>query len=300
VEITLNQLRVFCEVARQGQFTRAAEALYVSQPAVSRCVKDLERQVGAPLFEAIGRRVQLTEAGRLLHEHAARVLAELGDAGRALEELREGETGRLVIGASSTPGTYLLPPLLGRFQRDRPGVEIRMEIEATREVVRRVEGGALDLGIVGETQFPPALEVTGFREESLVLIAAPDHRLAAARWVRAGDLAEEPFVLREPGSSTREVSERCLAAAGVTPRIMMELGSTEAVKKTVAAGLGISLVSEHAVELECRAGVLVARAVPDLDTRRAIRVIRRRTLRMGRLLQRFLEALAGDACGSAR
>jgi DNA-binding transcriptional LysR family regulator len=289
----LNQLRYFREVARHGQYTRAAETLFVSQPAVSKCVKDLERQVGAALFESIGRRVQLTEAGKMLLPHAERVLAELADAERALQGLSGGDEGRLVVGASSTPGTYLLPPLLGGFRRDYPKVELVLEIAGTREVLGRLLDGGLDLGVVGEAPFDPALHAELFRTETLLLIVAPGHSLAHRRRVTPHDLQAQPFVLRERGSSTRAVLERALTANAIQPRVVMELGNTEAVKKTVAAGLGVSLVSEHAVELEERAGVLVTRRIPELDPRRGIYVVRRRSLRLTPLHQRFLDALKG-------
>lgn len=291
MEITLNQLRFFREVARQGQYTRAAEALHVSQPAVSKCVKDLERQVGAALFEPIGRRVQLTGAGRLLLPHAERVLAELADAARALEGLAGGDAGRLVVGASSTPGTYLLPSLLGEFRRVHPQVEVALEIADTQEVLGRVLDGRLDLGVVGEAQFAPALQADLFRTETLVLIMAAGHPLARRKRVTLRELEAEPFVLRERGSSTREVLERTLAAQGIRPRVVMELGNTEAVKRTVAAGLGVSLVSEHAVGLEERAGGLVTRRVPELDPKRGLYVVRRRSLQLSPLHRRFLETL---------
>src|SRR5687768_3390801 len=162
MDVTLTQLRVFREVARQAHFTRAAEALYISQPAVSKSVKELERQVGLPLFEAIGRRVQLTEAGRVLIDHVQRLLLELEDADRALASLRGGEIGRLIVGASSTPGTYLLPLLLGEFRRGHPAVDLSLEVADTREVLDRVMGGRLDLGVVGEAEFGSTLHVERF------------------------------------------------------------------------------------------------------------------------------------------
>jgi DNA-binding transcriptional LysR family regulator len=291
MNVTLTQLRVFCEVARREHFSQAAEALYVSQPAVSKSVKDLERQVGLPLFEQIGRRTQLTEAGRVLMGHAERLLMELADADRAIQGMLGGEIGRLVVGASSTPGTYLLPLLLGEFRRRHPGVEVCLEVADTREVVQRVTGGQLDVGVVGEAPFDPSLRVERFRRDTLVLILSADHPLAARDPIDPANLADAPFIMREQGSSTRHVLERALRERGLEPRIVMELGSTEAIKKTVAAGLGISFVSRYAVELEERVGVLVSRPVPTLSLHRDLHVIRRATLPLTPLHRRFLEAL---------
>jgi DNA-binding transcriptional LysR family regulator len=208
-----------------------------------------------------------------------------------MEGLRGGECGRLVVGASSTPGTYLLPPRLGAFRREHPGVELSLEIGDTHEVLERVLDGRLDLGVVGETQFETSLEAERFGSDHLVLILSPGHPLGAKSELTPEDLADEPFVLREKGSSTREVLERALEHHGITPRVVMELGNPEAIKKSVAAGLGISFVSEHAVELEVRAGVLAARRVRGLDASRGIFLVRRRSLRPAPLLERLLTAL---------
>lgn len=291
MDVTLNQLRVFREVARHGHVTRASEALFVSQPAVSRCVKDLERQVGMPLLEPVGRRMRLTEAGKVLIAHAERILTEISDAERALSGLKEGETGRLVLGASSTPGTYLLPDLLGRFRRAHPGVEVALVIADTHEVLARILDGRLDVGLVGEADFAPALQVEPYSRDALVLILAPAHPLAALHTVSLSDLREETFVLRESGSSTRTVLERALSEQGFRPRSVLELGTTEAVKKAVGAGLGVSFVSECAVELECRAEALVTRRVSPLELHRGLHLVRRSSFRPTPLYRRFLAAL---------
>jgi DNA-binding transcriptional LysR family regulator len=292
MDVTVNQLRVFQEVARQRQVTRAAGALFVSQPAVSKSLKDLERQVGMPLFEALGRRLQLTEAGTVVLALADRVLADLAETDRSLAALRGGEEGRLVIGASSTPGTYLLPGLLGDFRRVHPQVEVFLQIGDTREVLERVSNGALDVGVVGEVPFPPTLRADLFRLDRLVLILWPSHPLSRKKRVTLSDLANEPFVLREPGSNTRATLERSLRERGFEPRVGLELGSTEAIKKSVGAGLGVSFVSEHAVALEQRAGALITRAVPDLTLDRGLYIVRRASLRLSSLHQRLLAALS--------
>lgn len=292
MDVTLNQLRVFREVARQGHVTRAAEALFVSQPAVSRCVKDLERQVGMPLLEPVGRRVQITEAGRILLAYAERVLTDISDAERSLAELKDGETGRLVLGASSTPGTYLLPELLGQFRRAYPRVEVALEITGSQEVLARILDGRLDVGLVGEADFASTLSVELFRRDTLVLIVSPAHPLAGRPVLQLSDLRDETFVLRESGSSTRQVLERSLTAHGFRPKNVLELGTTEAVKKAVGAGLGVSFVSEYAVQLECQAGMLVTGRVAALDLQRGLHLVRRASFRPTRLHQRFLTALA--------
>lgn len=292
LNVTLRQLLFLREVARHGSMTHAGEALHVSQPTVSSSIGELERQVGFPVFERLGRRVRLTEAGRILNEHGERMLAELGDADRALEALRGGETGQIVVGASSTPGIYLLPPLLGAFKSRHPRVEVCLEVADTGVVLERVLQGKLDLGVVGEAQFDPLLHAERLLTDSLVLILPPKHRLTARQQVTTAELTGEEFVLREAGSSTRRVLEKALAEKGVALRTVMELGSAEAVKKSVAAGLGLSVVSEHAVALERQAGVLAVRPIADLDLNRGIYLVRRRSLRATPLQRAFLDALA--------
>ena len=296
MEVTLNQLRVFREVARKGHFGRAAESLFVSPPAISKTIKDLERQVGLPLFEQVARRTNLTEAGRMLLGHVERVLTELADADAALAALRGGDAGRLVIGASSTPGTYLLPERLGLFRKQHPGVEVSLEIGDTRAVLGRVADGRIDLAVVGETEFPDTLVAERLWDDLLVLILSPSHRLAkgTARLTLTA-LAQEAFVLREAGSSTREVLERALRERGFELRIAMELGSTEAVKRSVGAGLGIAFLSEQAIALERQAGVLASRPVAGLELRRGFYLVRRASFHLTPLHNQFLAVLGRDA-----
>lgn len=296
MEVTLNQLRVFREVARQEHFGRAAEALFVSPPAVSKTIKDLERQVGLPLFEQVARRTRLTDAGAVLVSYVERVLTELGDADAALATLRGGDGGRLVIGASSTPGIYILPEHLGAFRKEHPRVEVALEISDTREVLERVSDGRLDLGVVGETEFPANLVAECLWEDALVLVLSPAHPLAQRKGgLTLAALTEEAFVLRERGSSTRQVMERALKERGFYPKVAMELGNTEAVKRSVGAGLGIAFMSDHAVALERKAGLLASREVRGLDLRRGFYLVRRASFHLAPLHQRFLAVLGLQA-----
>ncbi|MGV3719763.1 MAG: LysR substrate-binding domain-containing protein [Actinomycetota bacterium] len=291
MDLTLNQLRVFVEAARRGRFGQAAEALFVSAPAVSKSVSDLERQVGMELFERIGRRTQLTEAGKLLLPHAERIMTELADAERGIATLRGGETGRLRIGASSTPGIYLLPEILGGFRRGHSGAEIALEIGDTRSVLTRIIDGSIDIGVLGEAEFPAGLSVEAFCDDILMLILPPSHPLAGRKRIDLAALTSEQFVLREPGSRTREVLERALRVRGFAPKVIMELDNTEAVKKAVMAGLGVSFVSEHALSLETAAGVLLSRRVAGLDLERSLHTVWRRSFPLTPLHERVLTTL---------
>ena len=186
--INLHQLKIFHTVARSSSFSRAAAELLISQPSVSIQVGELERQLGADLFELVGKSVRLTEAGRVLDDYAARILALIDEARGAVDELKGLRRGRLLLGATPTPGTYVLPPLLGRFKEQYPGIEIILHIKETRRIQEMLLAHELDLGILGGKVGFPDLESSVFLTDELVLVVAPSHRLAALPAVRAADL----------------------------------------------------------------------------------------------------------------
>lgn len=262
--MNLNALRLFAAVVEHRGFSRAAEAVHVSQPAVSKAVRELERRAGMPLLERGGRGVRLTEAGTALYARARRIFAEERAAEEELRARRGVELGTLRIGASTTIATYLLPELLAAFDRRHPGVELRVESLNTRAVVERLLAYELDVALVEGPVRAAEVESTVWREDRLVMIAPTSHRLAG-RSVAAGELARERFLVREPGSGTRAVSEAALAALGVEPGTTLELGSTEAIKRAVAAGLGVAMVSLSALEVELALGTLAVVEVEGLE-----------------------------------
>jgi LysR family transcriptional regulator, low CO2-responsive transcriptional regulator len=296
--VSLHQLSVFRAVARHQSFSRAAEELYISQPAVSAHVRELERLYGVDLFEQVGRRVRLTEAGRLLEEYADRLLALVEESRRALEELKGLTRGHLAVGASTIPGSYFLPEALGRFRARHPGVEVALRIGDTHQVLGMMRRGEVELAVVGESQEEAGLLRRPYRADELVLVVTPGHRWARNGLEHVAELAEEPFILRERGSSTRENAEALLRRAGVTPRIAMEWESTEAIKKAVEAGLGISILSEHAVTLETACGRLAIVRHAALACRRQFYIVRHRDRRpspAARAFQALLEEDVGQS-----
>ncbi len=272
--MTLRQLEVFLAVARAGSFRGAAEALHTSQPALSQHVADLERALGVRVLDRLGRRVALTEAGRLLEEHALRVFATLDGARQAVAELQGLQRGSLVIGASTTPGTYVLPGVLAAFRARYPGIEVRLHIANSAVIERRLRGNEIDLGIVGGHGLAPgeACLAAGLLDE-LVLIVPPGHAWAGRREIPPGDLKGVPVLMREEGSATRRVTERALERAGVPARVAMELEHTEAIKQAVMAGLGLAFVSVHAVRGEVESGRLRALRLRGLRIQRHFHVI---------------------------
>ncbi|MBI3947628.1 MAG: LysR family transcriptional regulator [Armatimonadetes bacterium] len=254
--MTLQQLRVFQAVARRGSYSRAAEELRISQPGVSAHVKELERQIGVELLEQMGRKVYLTEGGRILLSHADVLLMAASEARSAMEEFRGMERGRVVVAASTTPGTFVLPPVLGRLKQRYPGVDLFLRIADTEQVVRWLLANESDFGVLGEPCAPPELVVRPLATDTLVLVVRPGHPFADREAVRGDDLAAESLILREPGSSTRAITESSLRSAGISYRVAMELGCTEAIKQAIRAGLGIGILSRLTVADELARGVL--------------------------------------------
>ena len=275
----LHRLRVFHAVARRESYSRAAGDLHISQPAVSKHVLDLEEELGAKLFHRLGRRIVLTEAGRLMADYAQRIFVLADEARRALDELQGLERGRLHLGASSTPGNYLLPRALAAFQARYPRLEVSLDILASHDVVERILRQELDLGFVGAT-FDAELHVQPYVEDEVVLVLRPGHPLASVRTIPREALEQETFILRDIVSGTRTVAETELKARGITIRRSMELRSVEAVKQAVAEGLGISFISRYAVALEVRHKVLAVAADPRLRFRRPLVMISRKDTRL--------------------
>ncbi|MEO7041913.1 MAG: LysR family transcriptional regulator [Gemmatimonadaceae bacterium] len=240
----MHHLRVFTAVAEHGGFSRAAVALRLSQPAVSKSVQELERQVGLALFDRVGRTPKLTDAGESLLIRARELFGVARMAEEELAALRGLERGILRVGASTTVATYFLPAILARFHAQHPGVRLRVLSANTRAVARKLVEGRLDIALVEGPVEHERISVMPWREDELVVIAPASHPLLRKRRVVPADLADEPFILREPGSGTRQVAESELARYGVHPTASMQLGSTEAIKQAVAAGLGLAVVSK--------------------------------------------------------
>lgn len=290
-DVNLHQLRIFYTVARLGSFSRAAEELRISQPSVSIQVADLERSLRVDLFEQLGKRIYLTDAGRVLQDYARQILNLVEEANSALAEVAGEYRGRLTIGASTTPGTYVLPRVIGAFQEKYPNVTVTLDIANTRRIQERILRNELDVGIVGWEVSSHNLEVLPLLEDELVLVVPPGHHLAQAQTVQAKALRDQRVIMRERGSGTREAAEAALRDVGVVLSPAMELGSNEAIKETVAAGLGVTILSILAVAPEVAARRLVVVPMSDVSIRRAFRVVYHRDKRMGKALRTFLDML---------
>ncbi len=289
--MNLHQLRIFSTVARLGSFSRAAEELHISQPSVSIQVADLERALGVDLFEQVGRRIHLTEAGRVLEDYARRILALAEEARTAVDETTGLRRGHLAVGASPTPGTYVLPRIIGGFQERYPQISVTLEIAATGQIGERLLRNELDLGIVGGKLHVPDLQVDPFLDDELVLVVAPAHPFAAAGSAQAAALQDHRLILRERGSGTRDAVDEAFRGAGRPVVAAMELSSSEAIKEAVAAGLGVTLLSRVAIRTEVTTGRLVTVPMSDLVIRRRFAIVHHKDKRLSSSLRAFLEML---------
>lgn len=290
--MTLRQLEVFLAVARDGSFGLAARRIHLSQPTLSEHVRELEKELGRRLFVRKRRVTLLSEAGRVFEAYAVRVVATVADGRRALDELDGLAKGSLIIGASTTPGIYLLPRVVGAFRARHPGIDLRLEIANSREIENRVRANELDLGVVGGHELVAGEEclAAGLIDE-LVLVVPRGHRWARQHTVAPGRLAEEALLLREEGSATRRVTERALAQAGVRFTAGMQLGHTEAIKQAVVAGLGVAFVSVYAVGGDVAARRLTALRLRGLKIQRHFHLIHNEARPLGASARAFMHAL---------
>jgi DNA-binding transcriptional LysR family regulator len=270
----LDQLRGLVEIARERSFTRAAEKLFLSQPAVSLQIKALEREVGQRLFERHGKRVTITNAGRLLYNRAEQILALVDRASEDLSGLGALNTGHLSIGTSDTNCTYVLPPSVRAFRARYPGVDIRLTDRMSPEVVRLVVEGTVDFGIATMPVGHTGVLTSHLFERKDVVIARPDHPLGDKRDMRLPDLAEDDWLMLEPGSTSRGLVDQAMLDEGMRPTVVMELGSIEVIKKFVGIGLGIALVPEVAVGRELADGDLRRLDVGGIPLRQVSLILR--------------------------
>ncbi len=289
--MNLHQLRIFSTVARLASFSRAAEALHISQPSVSIQVADLERALGVELFEQLGKRIYLTDAGRVIEDYAHRILSLVDEAQDAVGEVTELHRGRLAVGASTTPGTYLLPKVLGRYEERFPKIAVTLEIGHTRRIQERLLRNELDVGIVGWLGSPQNFVVQPLLDDELVVLASPRHPLAAAAGMPVAALQDHRVILSERGTGTREAIDSALRGVEIELAPAMELGSIEAIKESVAEGLGITILSRLAVTAETAAGRLVIVPLTDLVLKRVFAIVYHRDKRISPAIQVFLDML---------
>lgn len=266
--LNLNHLAIFDAVATEKNVSRGAQKLMISQPAVSKQLGQLERCLGVALVERLPRGVRLTQEGELLARYARQIFSLREEAELALTDVRRLERGSLRIGASTTIAIYLLPELIVRFKEKYPRLAVQLEVARSADVQCRLLDGTIDLGFAELFDGDEALDAAVVYQDELVAIARPQHPLARKDKPTLQQLVREPFVVRDTGSDTKSFVERILAQKGVRLVPVMSLGSTEAIKRAVAAGIGIAIVSRRSIELELRARRLSVLPVAGLSIKR--------------------------------
>jgi DNA-binding transcriptional LysR family regulator len=270
--VTLRQLKVFEAVASHLSFSRAAEVLHLTQPAVSMQVRALAEQAGVPLFEQLGKKIYLTDAGDELLRYARRIAQQLREADEALAAIRGVRGGRLKLGVVST-AKYFAPRLLAMFRGRHPELELRLGIHNREIIVQQLVDNQIDLAIMGRPPHNVATLAETFADHPLVMICAPQHALCRRRRVDAADLLEQTFLIREQGSGTRTAMEGYFAESGIEPRFTLEMSSNETIKQAVMANMGIAFISEHTVGLESSIGRIGRLPLPGLPVMRQWHVV---------------------------
>jgi LysR family transcriptional regulator, low CO2-responsive transcriptional regulator len=255
--LNLHQLATFQVVAKHCSFVRAAEELHFSQPAVSAQIRHLEKSLGVKLFDQIGRKTHLTHAGEELFLYSQKIFSVIDETLEIMEALRSPYYGRLDVGADTTVGSYVVPGLLGKFHETYPQVEISLQVLNRLMLIDALMNNRVEMAVMGTVPDDMPVEIEPLAYNTLVLVAAPTHRLAGLKNVSIQELGREHFLLREPGSGTRAAIEAALGDAGVPLHVSMEVGNNSAIKQGVAAGLGIALISQVALDMELETNRLV-------------------------------------------
>jgi DNA-binding transcriptional LysR family regulator len=270
---TFRQLRVFNEVAKQLSFAKAARALHLTPPAVTMQVKDLEAQIGLPLFDRNGRQVSLTTPGEYMLVYARKLLATLKDAEDAAARLKQAEAGTLTIGMVST-AKYFLPRMLAEFRREHEHVEIRLAEGNREKLVQLLQANEVDIAVMGRPPRELATRAEPFAAHPHVFVAAASHPLATREaQVDVESLRPQPFIVREEGSGTRAAMEQFFADARLQPRVAMEMSSNETIKQAVIADMGLSFLSLHTLQLELEKGLVAVLDVQGAPVLRAWNVV---------------------------
>ena len=294
MHLTLRQLQCFSAVARNLSYTRAAEQLHLTQPAVSMQIRQLEQQAGLALTEQLGKQVYLTEAGEEVHRYAKSILQQIDEMDDVLDKLKGFAGGRLRIAAISS-ANYFAPKLLGTFHQRFPDVSVSMDVTNQAAVVKHVIDNEVDMAIMGEPPEHAHLEAVAFMDNPLIIVAAPDHKLASRKRIALKELEKEVFLMREPGSGTRGAMQRFFRQQKLKLNPGMEMGSLSGIKQGVQAGLGLGLLPKGAVEVELMLGRLVELKIKGLPIPRHWYVVMRMGKRLSVAAEEFRLMLTNEA-----
>ena len=290
--ITLHQMEALIRLVETGSFTHAAEAMALSQPTLTKHIRNLEGAVGARVVDRKSRGISLTPEGRILYDYARRIARLREDARERIENLKADESGHIFLAASTIPATYIIPRFLGLLKKSDPEIRVHIRMGDSEETIQTILGDQAEMGIVGKRSPDRRLKVEALWQDRLVLAVPGGHPWAKRDSVSSAEIATAPFVLREQGSGTRSALEECLAKPGGRPlgsfNITCEVGSSEAVKQALLAGMGISVLSMHAMERELAQGLLAVVPVKDCAIERRFYLICRKQFRPMKHHRRFL------------
>nr|YP_009944515.1 transcription regulator of Rubisco operon [Osmundea sinicola]QFR99809.1 transcription regulator of Rubisco operon [Osmundea sinicola] len=276
---TLDQLRILKAIIKEGSFKKAADSLYVSQPAISLQIQNLEKQLNIPIFERSSKKATLTEAGNLLLRYGGRILALCEETCRALEDIQNLQGGSLIIGASQTTGTYLMPRLIGLFRQRYPQVNVQLQVHSTRLISWSVANGQVDLAIIGgevPNELKDILQITSYAEDELALILPISHTFSKVAHIQKEDLYRLRFIALDTQSTIRKVIDKILNQHGIDSSrftIEMELNSIEAIKNAVQSGLGAAFVSVSAIAKELELGIIHWAKIKNVTIKRMLSII---------------------------
>ncbi|HOV87310.1 MAG TPA: selenium metabolism-associated LysR family transcriptional regulator [Syntrophobacteraceae bacterium] len=294
----IHRLEVFCKVVDLQSFTKAAEAVYLTQPTVSEHIRALEEMVGEKLVDRLGREVLPTPAGKILYQYARTMIQVRDEAIQALESYKGNLSGHLSVGASTIPGTYILPEMLGSFKSLFPSIQTTLIISGSSQIISRLLDGSIELGLVGAKWSDRRILSEEIFSDELVLTVYPEHPWAGLGEISLQQLAGEPFIQRERGSGTRIVMEQALSSRGFDPaqlHVIAEMGSTEALRQGIKARIGISILSYQAVAEDADRGTLVTVGIEGLRLFRPFYLVRRKKRHPSPLGTAFVEHLRTQA-----
>ncbi|NOQ93569.1 MAG: LysR family transcriptional regulator [Methylophaga sp.] len=294
MNITIRQLQIFEAVAQQLSYTRAAELLYLTQPAVSMQIKQLESEVGIPLFERMSKKLFLTEAGEELLIYARNILQQLVELDDVMDEIRGSERGRLTI-AVATTANYFALKLLGEFYKRFSGTNISLDVTNRESLLKHLSDNTVDMVIMGQPPENMDVEATSFLDNPLVVIAPKGHALTGQTSIPLSVLQQETFIMREHGSGTRIAMERFFKQGGYSISSVMEMSSNEAINQAVEAGLGLGIVSQHTLELELALGRLEILDVESFPIMRHWYLVHRHGKRLTSLMSAFKRLVIEDS-----
>lgn len=294
----IHRLMIFCKVVELQSFTRAAEAVCLTQPTVSEHIRALEESLGEKLIDRLGREILPTPAGRILYQYAVELIQLRDKAVQALGKFKGNLSGKLQIGASTIPGTYLLPRLIGAFKASYPSIQITLKIGDSGEVVQKILEGNVEFGMIGARWEEKRIVLEELYSDELILVVYRGHSWETRDCVDAEELTGMPFILRERGSGTRIVMAEALESGGVSLsrlNVVAEMGSTEAVRQAVKARIGISILSAHAVREDIERNSLFPVSLKGIQIRRPFFLVHRRNRELSPLGSAFLDHVRADA-----